>query len=81
MKSKDILGMVTTDRPTNRVNLEQVCSLNIEQSRLLQKLPKNFCYASFAWSTNSCTVKYGNETENPSQTTRVCDCTTSQPTL
>ena len=28
--------MVTTDRPTNQVNLEQVCSLNIEQSRLLQ---------------------------------------------
>ena len=29
-----ILGMVTT----NRVNLVQVCSLNIEQSRLLQLL-------------------------------------------
>ena len=28
--------MVTTDRTNNHVNLEQVCSLNIEQSRLLQ---------------------------------------------
>ena len=30
--------MVTNNQPNNRVNLEQVCSLNIEQSRLLQKL-------------------------------------------
>ena len=30
-------------RPTNRVNLEQVCSLNIEQSRLLQKYVADFC--------------------------------------
>ena len=28
--------MVTANQPTNQVNLEQVCSLNIEQSRLLQ---------------------------------------------
>ena len=28
--------MVTTERPNNHVNLVQVCSLNIEQSRLLQ---------------------------------------------
>ena len=32
-----ILGMVTT----NRVNLVQVCSLNIEQSRLLQKVEED----------------------------------------
>ena len=31
--------MVTTN--DNRVNLEQVCSLNIEQSRLLQKSQRN----------------------------------------
>ena len=29
--------MVTTNNNNNQVNLEQVCSLNIEQSRLLQK--------------------------------------------
>ena len=28
--------MVTNNRTNNRANLEQVCSLNIEQSRLLQ---------------------------------------------
>ena len=28
--------MVTTNNNNNQVNLEQVCSLNIEQSRLLQ---------------------------------------------
>ena len=28
--------MVTNNQPNNRVNPEQVCSLNIEQSRLLQ---------------------------------------------
>ena len=32
--------MVTTERTNNHMNLEQVCSLNIEQSRLLQNLTR-----------------------------------------
>ena len=42
--------MVTNEQTNNRVNLEQVCSLNIEQSRLLQFLSFSWILFGATWS-------------------------------